>query len=59
MDTVKRHAPPVAIAREIEAAMGEALKGQPIGVYRLAMEAVEKGLRAANAKNDAGVAGYV
>lgn len=59
MNTVKRHAPPTAIVAEIQAALIEAFKDEPIHGYILARDAVLVGLRAANAKNDAGVVGYV
>ena len=55
----KRHAPPAAIRFEIEEALYAAFKDEPVGGLSIALKAVETGIRAANAKNDAGEAGYV
>ena len=59
MTEQKRHAPPAAIALEVQRAIFDALKDHPVSVQLLAANAVDLGLRAANAKNDAGEAGYV
>ena len=58
-DQRKRHAPPLAIRAEIEKALYDAFKDEPIRGLSIALVAVETGICAANAKNDAGEAGYV